>query len=64
MLEDGIIYRSLLHSLSVLGPSNADLIVKMLEEHIIIQNGKSTPTGCGSRLRRYLATEAGSFAPE
>ena len=32
MLNDDIMYRSLVQSLSVLGPSNADLIVRMLEE--------------------------------
>lgn len=40
MLDDDIIYWSLVHSLSVLGPSNTGLIIRMLEEQGVICAGK------------------------
>lgn len=40
MLEDGIIYRSLVQALSILGPANASLVTRMLEEQGVIINGQ------------------------
>ncbi|MEO9294585.1 MAG: hypothetical protein ABI347_03180 [Nitrososphaera sp.] len=37
--DDNIIYRSLLQSLSVLGPTNAGVIKRMLQEQGVIRDG-------------------------
>lgn len=39
MIDDGILYRSLTQALSILGPTNARLVVRMLEEQGVIANG-------------------------
>jgi hypothetical protein len=40
MLEDGILYRSLVQALSILGPANASLVIRMLEEQGVIKGEK------------------------
>jgi hypothetical protein len=37
--DDIIIYKSLVNSLSILGPHNAELIVRTLKEQGVIRNG-------------------------
>lgn len=40
MIDDGILYRSLVQALSILGPANASLVIRMLEEQGVIKDGK------------------------
>jgi hypothetical protein len=40
MLDDGILYRSLVQALSILGPTNARLLLRMLEEQGVVKDGK------------------------
>ena len=40
MLEDGILYRSLVQALSILGPANASLVIRMLEEQGVVKDEK------------------------
>ena len=40
MLDDGILYRSLVQALSILGPTNASLLLRMLEEQGVVKDGK------------------------
>ncbi len=40
MIDDGILYRSLTQALSILGPTNARLVMRMLEDQGVIANGR------------------------
>jgi hypothetical protein len=40
MIDDGIFYRSLVQALSILGPANASLVMRMLEEQGVVTDGR------------------------
>jgi hypothetical protein len=40
MIDDGILYRSLVQALSILGPANASLVMRMLEEQGVVTDGR------------------------
>lgn len=40
MIDDGILYRSLVQALSILGPANARLVMRMLEDQGVIADGR------------------------
>jgi hypothetical protein len=54
MLDDEIICESLVKSLSILGPLNAELIIRMLNEQGVIRNGSVNLTKLEASLAKIF----------